>query len=159
MTAPGIDRAVERAAEGGGEGELDLGVLRARQLDDAAKAGQPVGHGLAGVLALMRLGHRDHPLQVAEAGGQGPLGAPLVEHEPPAGHDVGVAGGGRHHLLGVGHRRHPIGPNERGQLQVADAGGDERLEQLELRRRRDGRFVLQAVAQGDIAEHDHSRRA
>ena len=135
------------------------GALRAGQLDHAAEAGQPVGHGLAGVLALMRLGHRDHPLQVAETGGQGPLRAPFVEHEPPARDGVGMAGGGRHHLLGVGHRGHPIGPNERGQLQIADPGGDERVEQLELRGRRHRRFVLQAVAQGDIAEHDHSRRA
>ncbi len=154
-----IDRAVERAAEGGGEGELDLSLLVAGQPGHATKPGQPRRDGLAGVLALMGLGHRDHPLQMAQTGGQGPLRAPFVEDEPPARDGLGAARGGRHHLLGVGHGRHPIRADERGQLQLADAGGDERLEQLELRLRRDRRFVLKAVAQGDVAEHDHSRRA
>ncbi len=78
---------------------------------DLAKAGQPVSDGLAGVLALMRFGHRDHPLQMAQTRGQGPWRAPFVQHESPARDGVGVTSGGGHHLLGVGHRRHSIRPN------------------------------------------------
>src|SRR4051812_47466715 len=78
-----------------------------------------------------------------------PLRPALIEDETPSS-DTAVARGGGNELFGVGERRHAVGADERGELEIRDSGRQQRLVDTELRVGCDGRFVLQAVAEGDV---------
>ena len=151
-----IDGSLIRASERSGQGDLDDRLTAIGIGDDGRQVVESFGDACARIATGVLVADRHHELQVVDAGVERPLCAALIENQTPADH-AGVAGGlvrRSGELACVGHRRHPVGPDERGQLEIANTGIDQRLEHSQLVGQVDGLLVLQAIAQGDVTHGD-----
>jgi hypothetical protein len=124
-----------------------------RQPDDLAVRGHGLRGRPPGVGEAVPVRGGDDVLQVRHARGDRPPGATGAGDQ---GGEVlvGIAPEFRDDLLGVGQRWHGAGGHERGHLHPPDAGGDDRVEDLQLGRQRDGGLQLQPVAQADPPDVD-----
>ena len=110
-----------------------------------------------GVGPAVPVGGGDDVLEVRDAGVDGPDGAARVGDQGRPVH-AAPAGQLRGDLVGVGERGHGLRGDEGRRLDPADAGGDERLEHLQLGVQRDRGLQLQAVAHPDLADVDRRRQ-
>src|SRR5918996_1091856 len=154
---PGVDRALERAAEGDADRDGDADAVRPRALGDALGGGHRLLDGGVLVPPVEGLGRGEGEVHLVQPGGGQPVVAPLVERE--SGVDDAVAAlESLDDLLGAGHLRHPLGVHEADRLDAAEASLREPVHELCAHRRLQGlRLVLEAVARPYVADgHAHS---
>ena len=89
---------------------------------------------------------------MVDAGGGCQLGALDVGDQRPQRHVVGVTIERGHHVGGAGHGRDRLGTDERGDLEVFEAGVDQALDQLHALLGSHRLFALQSVAGHDVAD-------
>ena len=154
---PGIDLALERAAERDAQRHGRAEPVLARARHDAAGRRDRLLDGRALVPLVERLGDAEGEAHLVEAGRDEPLVAALVEREPGA-HDSRRFSDGLDDLLGVRHLRDAPRVDEARDLDRRHTCADELPDELDACRDvEDLRLVLQAVARADVV-HGHSRR-
>ena len=133
------------------------GAISSRRRDDGAHLLDHVLAGLAHVGQRVRGAGRHRDGQLVHAGAQRGLGAAQVGHQGHHRH-AGVRECMAHHLGGVGHLRQQLGRHEGADLDLAQAGGHQRVDPAHLSRGGHGGLDrLQAVAGADFADQDVGR--
>src|SRR5688572_25391612 len=155
--APGVDRALERAAEGDANRDGGADAVRPRALRDALRGGHRLLDGGVLVPPVEALGGGEGEVDLVQPGGGQPVVAALVERE--AGVDDAVAAlEALDDLFGAGHLRHQLGVHEADRLDAAETRPGEPVHEVRAHRRLEGlRLVLEAVARPHVADrHAHS---
>ena len=152
--AAGVDRALERAAEGRTDRHGRPYPVGLRALDDPLRGGHSLLDGGACVAAVELLGGREGEVHLVEPALPEPVVAALVECEAGIDHRVAPVER-RNHLLRAGHLRHVPGADEADRLDPRHTGRCETIDQIRphVGRERDG-LVLKAVPRADVADRD-----
>ncbi len=154
---PGIDLALERAAERDAQRHRRAEPVLARTRHDATGRRDRLLDGRALVPFVERLGDAEGEPHLVEPGRDEPLVAALVEREPGA-HDSWRLSDCLDDLLRVRHLRHAPRVDEARDLDRRHTRADELPDELDASRDvEDLRLVLQTVARADVV-HGHSRR-
>ena len=162
----GLDAALDRAAEGGAEADLDA-AGRAGRVAGGADL-RDLSHHVVGRLAqvgeAVRMARRQRQQHQVGVAGDGTLGSFQVRHQDRD-HEAGQGASRGDELGGVGQLRQEARRHERADLDLAQPGGMGAAQPFELQLRgQDAGDALQSIAQPDLANHDagfstfHARR-
>ena len=151
-----VDRALDRAAEGGGEpaGDARAPVFRrgVAQRDDAAEILDQFRGAAADIRAVVPVADRQHKIHLVDAERQAALGALEVGDQRRDG-EPGQRQRMAHHRLGIGELRQELGRDKRADLDLAHPGGVFGIEPGDLLLgRHDLGDALQSVAEPDFAD-------
>ena len=150
--------ALERTAKGGRQRTCHARAAATQRRENFAKALERGIGAAPHVGAVMRLGHRNHqidlvgarlerPLRTAHIGDQRDVADGRVT--PYAGHDLGR----------IGKIRHRLGRHKRGHLDLGQTGLRQRIDERNLLRRgHKGRFDLQSVSRHHIMDVETTAR-
>src|SRR5829696_798057 len=142
--------SLERAPEGGGEGNRNPYSVQSRPLDEPLGQSCTFLHGRVLVLLCERLRHREGVAHLVRPGLDRPLVASLIQRQARIG-GVRVAVYPGHHLFGAGHLRHELGVDEARRLYPRNARGGQPVAQLGPGLRGERLvLVLQAVARAHV---------